>query len=251
MAVVEIVPISALQDNYIWLLKSGGEAVCVDPGDAVPVSDYLQANGLELVQIWITHHHHDHTGGVAALKAQFPDCRVYGHTDIEADCQVGEGDRIGFAGGIAEVWETPGHTDKHIGYIWQEGGQTHVFCGDTLFSAGCGQVFSGTAKQLYRSLQRYRAMPGQTLFYPTHEYTAANLKFAAWIEPDNTDIPQALSDAVNTPTLPVYLSRELKINPFLRVNEQAVRERVSHLAGMDEDDDAAIFTAMRTLKNQF
>lgn len=249
---VDIIPISALQDNYIWLLRSGGQAICVDPGDARPVSDYLQANGLELVQIWITHHHHDHTGGIVALKAQFPNCRVYGHTDIEADCFVGEGDRIGFADGTAEVWETPGHTDKHIGYIWREAGKTHVFCGDTLFSAGCGRIFSGTAEQLYASLQRYRVMPEQTLFYPTHEYTAANLKFAAWIEPDNADIRQALSDAVNTPTLPVYLSRELKINPFLRVNEQAVRERVSHLSKTAvEGDDVAVFTAMRALKNQF
>lgn len=247
-----ITPIPAFNDNYIWLIENGSEAVCVDPGDAAPVSAYLRRKGLALAQIWITHHHHDHTGGVAALKQAFPDCAVYGNRDIAAaTVAVGGGARIEFDGLQAEVWATPGHTDKHLGYLLTLSDGLHVFCGDTLFSAGCGRVFTGTVAQLFASFRRYDSLPADTLFYPAHEYTAANLRFAAHIEPDNADIQTALSAAAEIPTLPVTLAHERKINPFLRTGRADVAARAAALGGQALSDEAAVFAALRELKNRF
>ncbi|MDO5059074.1 MAG: hydroxyacylglutathione hydrolase, partial [Neisseria sp.] len=211
---VKITPIPALNDNYIWLMDNGTEAVCIDPGEAAPVLDFLRENRLNLQQIWITHHHGDHTAGIVALKQAFPECRVYGNHDIAGrtdDAGAGQilpfpahgkaADAV-FSDGTAEVWHTPGHTDTHLAYLFRHNGQTHVFCGDTLFSAGCGRVFTGTMEQLYQSLKNFSELPDDTLFYPAHEYTAPNLCFAAAVEPNNPDIQTALQAAENTPTLP-------------------------------------------------
>ncbi|MDO5640560.1 MAG: hydroxyacylglutathione hydrolase [Neisseria sp.] len=248
----EITPIPAFNDNYIWLIDNGSEAVCVDPGDAAPVSAYLRRKGLALAQIWITHHHHDHTGGVAALKAAYPDCTVYGNRDIAAaDAPVAEGTQIAFAGGTATVWDTPGHTDGHVSYLWRDAVGLHVFCGDTLFSAGCGRVFTGTIAQLSASFRRYDSLPADTLFYPAHEYTAANLRFALHIEPDNADIRAALAAAADVPTLPVTLAHERSINPFLRTGRGQVAARAAELGGGLADGGEAVFAALRELKNRF
>ena len=189
---LSITAIPALGDNYIWLLSDGLQAVCIDPGDAEPVLDYLGQTKTELTQIWITHHHHDHTGGIAGLKSRFPDCEIYGNRDIAAATHpISEGAHLNFGGCRAEVWQVPGHTDTHLAYLFEYGGRLHVFCGDTLFSAGCGRVFTGTAADLAASFDRFKALPDDTLFYPAHEYTAANLAFAAHIEPDNPAIRAA------------------------------------------------------------
>lgn len=248
----KITPIAAFNDNYIWLLEAHGQAVCIDPGDAAPVLAYLHAHNLALSQIWITHHHADHTGGVAALKAAYPDCTVYGNRDIaEADAAAAEGTRIRFGDLQAEVWATPGHTDSHLSYLLTLSDGLHVFCGDTLFSAGCGRVFTGTIAQLFASFQRYNRLPADTLFYPAHEYTAANLRFAAHIEPDNADIQTALQQAARTPTLPVSLAHERKVSPFLRSAEPDVAARAAALSDDVLPDEAAVFAALRELKNRF
>lgn len=243
-----ITPLPAFNDNYIWLLEENGQAVCIDPGDAAPVLAHLRAHSLQLAQIWITHHHHDHTGGVAELKRAYPDCTVYGNSDIaEATAAAGEDVRIVFGSGSADVWATPGHTDRHLSYLFTDAHGLHVFCGDTLFSAGCGRVFTGTMAQLFTSFQRYNGLPGDTLFYPAHEYTAANLRFAQAVEPENAEVQAALAAAEQLPTLPVTLAHERKVNPFLRTGEAAVAAAVD-LASADE---AAVFAALREWKNQF
>ena len=247
-----ITPIPAFKDNYIWLVQNEREVVCIEPGAAAPVLGYLRAQGLQLTQIWITHHHDDHTGGIATLKGAFPDCVVYGNSNIaEATHTIGEGSRLVFAGCEASVWHVPGHTAEHLAYLFDIGGRLHVFCGDTLFSAGCGRLFTGTAAQMYASLQRFSALPEHTLFYPAHEYTAANLRFAAHIEPDNADICAALALSGNIPTVPVTLAHELKINPFLRTGEPDVVDRTAQLSGSKPANGEAVFTALRELKNQF
>lgn len=249
---MNIVPVKAFSDNYIWIIEADGAAVCIDPGEAAPVLAFLEAGRLKLDQIWITHHHDDHTGGIAALKQAFPECRVYGNTDIAAaDETVGEGSSVGFAGSTASVWHTPGHTGSHLSYLLQTPGGLHVFCGDTLFSGGCGRVFTGTAAQLYGSLTRFGGLPDGTLFYPAHEYTASNLRFAAFIEPDNADIQTALSRAADTPTLPVTLAHEKRINPFLRCGIPQVAARAAEYAGQDLAGGEAVFAALREWKNGF
>lgn len=252
METLNIAPVAALSDNYIWMVSHNGRAACIDPAEAAPVLDYLQQNGLELEQIWITHHHHDHTGGIAGLKQAYPQCTVYGNSDIAAaGCVIGEGARLAFGGYEIEVWHTPDHTGTHLGYLLHAPDGLHVFCGDTLFSAGCGRVFTGTAEQLYASLQRYAALPDNTLFYPAHEYTAANLRFAAHIEPDNPAVQAALAAAGRTPTLPVSLAHERQVNPFLRTDCAQVAEKAAEAGGRKPADGAGVFAALREWKNRF
>ena len=249
---MNITPIQALADNYIWLLQQGNEAVCIDPGDAAPVIGYLKAHGLALRQIWITHHHADHTAGLPELIRQFPDCRIYANYDIpQATHTVGEGSSWPLWQSRVEVWHTPGHTQTHLSYLLQTGGQARLFCGDTLFSAGCGRVFDGTPAQLFASLQRINRLPENTLLYPAHEYTAANLRFAAHIEPDNPHIIAAQQRAQTIPTLPVTLAREKQTNPFLRVHLPAVQQRIRQLTQQTYDSDEDYFVALRELKNRF
>lgn len=251
MQTPNITPVAAFADNYIWIISHNGAAVCVDPGDAEPVLAYLARQRLELAQIWITHHHSDHTGGIAALKQAYPHCTVYGNRDIDgADHYINEGAHFDFGGCRAEVWSTPGHTATHLSYLLHGADGLHVFCGDTLFSGGCGRVFTGTAAQLAASLQRYKSLPADTLFYPAHEYTAANLRFAACIEPDNAAVRAALAAAAGTPTLPVSLAHELEINPFLRTGCAQVAAAAG-LAGAGAADETAVFAALREMKNRF
>lgn len=249
---MRIIPIPALESNYIWLLHNDTDAVCVCPGEAEPVLGYLEKHGLILSQIWVTHHHHDHTGGISQLLAHYPECKVYGNRDVVLATDFAEeGSRIVFDGNSVEVWQVPGHTDMHVAFILTLSDRHHVFCGDTLFSAGCGRVFTGTARQLFDSLQRLNTLLGDALFYPAHEYTAANLRFAAHIEPDNPEIARAAKDAEKTPTLPVTLAHERQVNPFLRTRNPNVARRTQELYGSDLADEAAVFAALRELKNRF
>lgn len=248
---LHILPIAALKDNYIWLVHNGHDALCIDPGQAEPVLATLAQMNLNLQQIWLTHHHADHTAGVDGLRAAFPHCRVYGGQNIDLKHEyVHEGSELNFAGHRAQVWHTAGHTADHMGYVLHEASQLHVFCGDTLFSAGCGRVFTGTMAQLHASLQRLAALPDNTLFYSAHEYTADNLRFAAAVEPENDGIATALRN-LTVPSLPTTLAREKCLNPFLRCNVTAVKQAAEQMAGQNLTDETAVFTALREWKNRF
>lgn len=249
---MNITPVKALNDNYIWMIQDGNHAACIDPSDATPVLVFLVRNRLMLAQTWITHLHHDHIGGVQSLKNGFMESPVYGEADIDlATHTVTAGTQFPFGDGLVTVWATPGHTDRHVSYLLENAEGLHVFCGDTLLSAGCGRVFTGTIEELYDSFQRFNQLPEDTLFYPAHEYTASNLRFAEFIEPENPDIQAALRAAEDTPTLPVTLAHERKINPFLRVDLLHVRERVEELVGKQLDSGLEVFAALRELKNRF
>ncbi|MCG6860015.1 MAG: hydroxyacylglutathione hydrolase [Chromatiaceae bacterium] len=251
-------PIPAFDDNYIWLLRDPGghQVAVVDPGDEEPVIAELEAQGLELSAILITHHHFDHIGGVESLRAAFPDARVFGPRDrrIRALTDlVGEGDQIRIPG-LAErfrVLEVPGHTSTHIAYL----GEDALFCGDTLFTAGCGRVFDGTFDQLAASLERIAGLPGETLCYCAHEYTLANLGFAEWVEPRSTALAQRKRAAIalrsaGTPTVPSRIEDELATNPFLRTGVADVKAAAEAACGRSLTTGAEIFTALRRWKDE-
>lgn len=257
---IQIHPIKAFNDNYIWTLinKNNKQAIVVDPGQAQPVADYMQEHGLEMTSIWITHHHHDHIGGVMALQEYFPMTHIVAHSEhgIEADQTIKDGNSMSAWGCSVQVWEISGHTASHMAYVLDIEGRKYCFCGDTLFSGGCGRVFTGTIEQLYESFKRLDSLPDNTLLYPAHEYTADNLRFGLSIEPDNIVMQHALAQAEakiekGMPTLPVTLAHERNINVFLRVTEPTVIAGVSALTRINSDKPLTVFAALRELKNNF
>jgi hydroxyacylglutathione hydrolase len=245
-------PLPAFENNYIWLLEFGPQAIVVDPGLAPPVWAALKAHNLTLRAILLTHRHQDHTGGVAELAQG--GVAVYGPLGLPGVSHpVFDGERVkvrGWARGI-DVWTTPGHTSEHVSYL--VGG--HVFCGDTLFAAGCGRVFDDDPEALYHSLQRFKALDPDTLFYPAHEYTQTNLRFALSVEPDNPEISRRLRRVEERrqqglPSLPTTLADELATNPFLRDNP-ALRHSAATVLGHEPADALASFVALRQLRNDF
>lgn len=228
---LSVTPIRAFSDNYIWCLQNDDApgAVVVDPGDAEPVLRYLDAHDLGLNGILITHHHGDHTGGIQRLASRYPGIPVYGPAKERiagVTHKLGEGDRVTFdAPALAfDVLDVPGHTAGHIAYL----GHGALFCGDTVFAAGCGRVFDGDIESLADSIARIARLPEETLLYCAHEYTVDNLGFAKWVEPDNPAIAErdrqalALAEA-GKPTVPSTLQLELATNPFLRCDTDAVK----------------------------
>lgn len=254
----DIRPIPAFDDNYIWLMTQppGSNAVVVDPGDANPVIETLETEGLTLTAVLITHHHGDHCGGLAELQDRWPGLRVYGPDDSRIrrlTHRHHDGDRIRPEGLAAEleVLEIPGHTASHIGFL----SDGVLFCGDTLFACGCGRVFDGTFEQLALSLRRIAALPGDTRCYCAHEYTLANLGFARWVEPDNPDLIRRQQEAERTraqdlPTVPSTLALELATNPFLRTSEPEVIAAAERWAGRPLDGPVEVFTALRRWKDR-
>ncbi|MES2424200.1 MAG: hydroxyacylglutathione hydrolase [Pseudomonadota bacterium] len=255
---MNLIPLPAFTDNYLWLLHDGQRALVVDPGDAQPVQDALQRLGLQLAAILLTHHHADHTGGVDALR-NATGAPVYGpahETLPEPVARLGEGDTARVLGLDFQVIDVPGHTAGHIAYYCPDiDGTPLVFCGDTLFSAGCGRLFEGTPAQMLDSLDKLAALPGNTRVCCTHEYTLSNLKFALAVEPGNAHLQRYASEcqdkrAQQQPTLPTSVALELRINPFLRSRESAVRASARQFDAR-ADSDVAVFAALREWKNQF
>jgi hydroxyacylglutathione hydrolase len=255
---VRISSIRAFDDNYIWMLRAPGSAgaAVVDPGDEAPVLEALGREGLTLTAILITHHHGDHTGGVADLVAAYPGVQVFGPREPRIrhlTRTLDEGD-LALLPGFAEpfrVLEVPGHTASHIAYL----GGGALFCGDTLFAGGCGRVFDGTFAQLSASLRRIAALPPETLVYCAHEYTQANLGFALWVEPDSQVLAEREREARHLrasgrPSVPSRLALELATNPFLRTAEPDVIAAAERFAGRTLQGHAEVFTALRQWKDQ-
>ncbi len=256
---IRAIPI--LTDNYVWLIVNEDtcEAIAIDVGDDKPVKQYLQDNHLTLVGIWITHHHHDHIGGIMSLCSAYPDVSVVlhrahlEHITPPSSMIVAEGSVLSAWGREVTVWHTFGHTDSHISFVLNDAPQLHVFCGDALFSGGCGRVFTGTYEQLFDSLERFKEMPDDTLLYPTHEYTLANLRFGQMVESDNANIAQAIANIAKQDkamTLPTTLSQEKRINVFLRTDSPSIHRYLQSKELVSTEVDAkACFIALRILKN--
>ena len=257
---MQLTPLPAFADNYIWLLQHQQQVLAVDPGDGQAVLQWLAREpGLQLDAILVTHHHADHTGGLADL-VQATGARVYGpalekmpvpHTP------VAEGDTVAWGPLQWQVLDVPGHTAGHVAYWAQPEGQAPIlFCGDTLFSGGCGRLFEGTPAQMLHSLDKLAQLDANTRVCCAHEYTLSNLRFAQTVEPDNaplaayTQACQALR-AQQRPTLPSRLGQELQINPFLRSRESALRAALARHAGAAASHDAEAFGQLREWKNQF
>jgi hydroxyacylglutathione hydrolase len=256
---LEVRPVRAFADNYIWLIASPrapGAVVAVDPGDAAPVIDELRRSSASLAAILLTHHHHDHIGGVEGLLRLGP-VPVIGPDDPRIELRnrtVRDGDRCDLPElGLAfDTLAVPGHTLTHVAF-WGHGA---VFCGDTLFSAGCGRMFEGTASQMNASLGRLRALPPETRMFCGHEYTAANLRFALTVDPDNRtaqDYREAVerTRAAGAPSLPSLMSLEVRINPFLRCDAAVIRAAAEAHAGKPLPEPFQVFGELRAWKDTF
>ena len=256
---MNIQSIKAFNDNYIWLINTNEGNLVIDPGESQPVMDYMQQHQLRLTDILITHHHYDHVGGIVDLRKNI-DGKVFGpnNPQIEGlDAQVTEGMTVQACGLEFQVLEIPGHTLDHIAYFLADGSQPRLFCGDTLFSVGCGRVFEGTPQQMFASLEKLNALPANTLVYCAHEYTLANLKFAQAVEPNNSyitehiEVCQRQRDA-DLPTLPSTMELERKINPFLRCSAIGLRQSLeSKIQDAKTVSDVEIFKYLRAWKDSF
>ncbi|MGI4812409.1 MAG: hydroxyacylglutathione hydrolase [Janthinobacterium lividum] len=260
----EVVPIPAFQDNYIWLLGNGATAVVVDPGQAPQVTAALRQRGERLGAILLTHHHADHVGGVAELLRDWQGGEpipVYGPATeniATTTLPVRGGDAFGIAdlGLECRVLDVPGHTRGHIAYTVEGAGALRLFCGDTLFSCGCGRLFEGTAAQMLASLDALAALPDATLVHCAHEYTLSNLRFALACDGANPQLldwqrqASALRDA-HAPTLPTLLAAEKQTNPFLRVSDPAIADAITVRLGHAPADRVEAFAALRSWKDGF
>ncbi|MBK6853820.1 MAG: hydroxyacylglutathione hydrolase [Burkholderiales bacterium] len=260
---MNLVALPAFADNYIWMLHDGRQALVVDPGEAAPVMAALAAEGLTLAGILVTHHHGDHVGGIAELLGAHP-APVWGPASETLPSgwastvqRVDASNRFDVLGLTWQVLDVPGHTAGHVAYFCADTclDEPVLFCGDTLFSGGCGRLFEGTAAQMWSSLLALSALPDTTLVCCAHEYTLSNLRFAGAVEPGNAELGrytshcQSLREAGH-PTLPARLARERMINPFLRCEQPDV-QAAGLARGAATSDPVAIFAALRQWKNDY
>lgn len=257
---MKLVALPAFQDNYIWVLHNDHQAVVVDPGDAQPVLAYLQQSGLSLHSILVTHHHSDHVGG---LRALVPHCQgpIYAPSSESMPTPttaVVDGQSLHILGWHLKVLHVPGHTLGHMAYWVESSAESPdpvVFCGDTLFSAGCGRLFEGTPAQMWESLVRLRNLPDATRVCCAHEYTLSNLRFALAVEPTNHDVIQHMATCMQLrsqqrPTVPSQIGLERLINPFMRCDQPQVAQ-AAHAHGASDSSPAAVLGALRQWKNTF
>jgi len=259
-------PIAAFSDNYFWLIEACGDSnrkvAVVDPGDAGPVIKRLEQQNLQLAAILITHWHPDHIGGVAELVSRYG-VPVIGPQSAhipQVTQVVKDGDEVAlFAelfGETLRVLAVPGHTLDHIAYFVDSASQPRLFCGDTLFSSGCGRLFEGDGPIMWKSLNKIRQLPEKTEIYCAHEYTTSNLKFAIAVEPGNPAVARRIEQTRllrenNQPTVPTTLGQELHFNPFLRCDQETVKKAVLARDNVQNCDEETIFTALRRWKDQF
>ena len=257
---LQIYPVYAFNDNYIWILHNEKYAVVVDPGIAKPVIDYLNLKNLQLTALLITHHHNDHTGGIIELLEKF-NVPVYGPQNESIATLthlVKEGDEV-FLKELCltlNVLDIPGHTVGHVAYYYGKHETRMLFCGDTLFACGCGRVFEGTVQQMYQSLQKLADLPAETLVYCAHEYTLKNIQFARTVEPGNLKL-EALENTVkvlrsqNLPTIPTTILKEKMTNPFLRCDHPEIIQYVCKHLGKKLSNPVSVFSTLRSLKDNF
>jgi len=253
---VKIESIEAFTDNYIWLVTTNEGSIVIDPGESSNVINYLDNNQLDLKAIFITHHHFDHTGGINEITSYYP-VNVFGPiNNVETiNKRLKDGDRVSIIGIDFEIIEIPGHTLDHIAYFSENNGNPILFCGDTLFAAGCGRVFEGTFEQMYESIIKLKNLPINTKIYCGHEYTLSNLEFAKEAEPFNQDTLSRYNNVLKlrekgTPSIPSLLSTELKTNPFLRCDNKEVQENISTKFKTTKESKE-IFKALRLWKDNF
>lgn len=258
---MNLLALPAFTDNYIWMLHDGRQALVVDPGEPAPVEQALDALSLTLAGILVTHHHSDHVGGLDALRPRLhaTQGRVFGpaHERIPGPYEpLVDGDAVELLGLRFDVIDVPGHTAGHIAFFAQPVGEAPLlFCGDTLFSGGCGRLFEGTPAQMHHSLSRLAALPGDTRVCCAHEYTLSNLRFGLAVEPHNLALQAHTSHcealrAQGLPTLPSSIAQELRINPFMRCDQaEVVATAVAH--GAPGRDPVEVLTTLREWKNTF
>ena len=255
---MKLIALPAFSDNYIWMLHDGRHAVVVDPGESAPVINALDSHKLQLAAILVTHHHADHVGGVDELRSRLQG-PVYGprrERIPQPYVALDDGDTLDVLGLRFKVIDVPGHTSGHIAFFTEDGGAEPIlFCGDTLFSGGCGRLFEGTPAQMHHSLSRLGSLPGPTRVCCGHEYTLSNLKFARAVEPKNHDLADynvwcEAQRAINEPTLPSSIATERLVNPFLRCAEPGVA-LVAQTRGATSTDPVAVLAALRQWKNEF
>ncbi|MES2626985.1 MAG: hydroxyacylglutathione hydrolase [Pseudomonadota bacterium] len=260
---LQINPVKAFNDNYLWVFHHPDErsACVVDPGDAKPVLEYLAANNLTLTAILVTHHHADHIGGVNDLLSRY-NVPVYGPASAripQVTHSLKESDQIDVIGINFKVLEVPGHTLEHIAYYAPAAANLNppvLFCGDTLFAAGCGRMFEGTPPMMHGSLQKLASLPLDTKVFCTHEYTLSNLKFATAVMPGNANLQKRIHDEKSKrdqdlPTLPSSIELELETNPFLRCSDSQVITSANSHAKTEQQDPATIFGILRRWKDNF
>ena len=254
---IQIIPISAFSDNYIWLIHNQQQAIVVDPGDAIPVINTLKERKLDLQSILITHHHQDHIDGVALLLKTYPNTAVFAPKLEQytfAHQAVSEPDHLDLANWISavQVIDVPGHTLGHVAYYIEHKERQWLFSGDTLFGAGCGRLFEGTPTQMLASLKKLAGLPVTTQVYCTHEYTLHNINFALTLDANNALLIQRLHDSqkrinAKQPTLPSTIALELATNPFLRCHTAEIQSNTLNKTPSELDT----FTRIRQLRNSY